>query len=185
MSPASQKVLRVLIAVPSVGLALLAAFTGLHGTIVGALVLIVLTPFVVLEPASRLTALLLGLHAVNWLSSTEVPHTTREWILTVVASLALLTIHLAAALASALPPAAPLPRATVARWVGRGLAVVGLSVPVWVLLVVQTSDAPPGVPSLTYAAVASLAVLALAFWLTQADTEATPPAALAPDRNPR
>ncbi|MFC7487996.1 hypothetical protein ACOCJ7_18470 [Knoellia sp. CPCC 206453] len=181
MTPTSQRVLRILIAVPSVGLALLAAFAGPQGTLVGAFVLIVLTPFVVLDPASRLTTLLLGLHVVNWLSSTPVPTTTRDWALTFVAALALLTIHLAAALACALPPAAPLPRATVVRWVGRGLIVVGLSVPVWALLVAQTADAPPGLPSMTYAAVAALAILALAFWVTQAQTRAPS----APDQRPR
>ncbi|MEO7268919.1 MAG: hypothetical protein ABIW49_06920 [Knoellia sp.] len=189
MTPTSQKVLRTLIAVPSAGLGVLAAFAGSQGTLVGAFVLTVLTPFVVLDPASRLTTLLLGLQVVNWLSSTQVPGTTREWALTFVAALALLTIHLAAALASALPPAAPLPRATVVRWVGRGLIVVGLSVPVWALLVAQTADAPPGLPSMTYAAVASLAILALSFWLTQAQAP-TPASAQgltpsAPDQRPR
>jgi len=171
----SQKVLRILIAVPSVALAFIAALAGTSGTLLGALVLTVLTPFVVLDPASRLTTLLLGLHAVNWLSSTSVPATAREWTLTFVAALAMLTIHLAAALASALPPAAPLPRATVARWIRRGLTVVGLSVPVWAVLVAQTAGAPAGVPFMTYAAVASLAILALAFWLAQAQTAGQAP----------
>lgn len=184
-APTSQKALRVLIAVPSVGLALLAAFAGPHGTLVGAFLLLVLTPFVVLDPASRLTTLLLGLHAVNWLSSTEVPTTARDWTLTLVAALALLTIHLAAALAAALPPAAPVPRATLVRWLGRGLTVVGLSVPVWAVLVAQTAEAPPGVPSMTYAAVASLAILALAFWVTQAQAQAKGPTPSVPDHRPR
>lgn len=170
MNPTSQKILRVLIAVPSVVLALLATLATPRGTLVGALVLIVLTPFIVLDPASRLTTLLLALHGLNWLSSTVTPVDARGWALTLVAALCVLTIHLAAALASSLPPAAPLPRPTVLRWVRRALAVVGLSIPVWALLVVQSAGAPAGVPLITYAAVSSLAILALAFWLAQAQS---------------
>lgn len=172
MMSLSQKVLRLLIAVPSVGLALLMAFSTPRGTLIGAAVLIVLTPFAALDPASRLTTLLLGLQGVNWISSTGVPASTRDWTLAVVAALAVLTIHLAAALASALPPAAPLPRATVQRWLRRGLTVVGLSLPVWALLVAQTAGAPAGEPLITYAALASLAILALAFRLARHEARA-------------
>ncbi|WP_353953266.1 hypothetical protein V6K52_07545 [Knoellia sp. S7-12] len=167
LSP-SHKALRVLIATLSVGLALLAAFATPAGTLVGAGILIFLTPFVALDPASRLTALLLALHGANWLSSTEVPADVRDWALTGITTVALLTIHLAAALAAALPPAAPLPRATLLRWTRRGLTVIGLALPVWVLLVAQSTDAPSGVPVITYAALASVATLALAFVLARA-----------------
>ena len=170
----SQKVLRVLIVVPSVVLALVTAFATPRGTLVGAIVLIVLTAFAVLEPASRLTSLLLALHSVNWLSSAAVPTHLRDWALTLVAAVGVLTIHLAASLASALPPAAPLPPATVRRWLRRSLTVLGLSVPVWAVLVAQSRSAPPGVPLLTYAAVASVAILALAFWLAQSTPTTTP-----------
>lgn len=169
MMSTSQKGLRVLIAAPSVGLALLTVLVAPRGTLVAAVVLIVLTPFVVLDPASRLTTLLLALHGVNWLSSTVVPATVRDWFLTLFAALAVMTIHLAAALCAALPPAAPLPRATVRRWLRRGLTVAGLSVPVWALLVAQTAGSPAGEPLITYAALASLAIVALAFWLAQRD----------------
>ena len=167
MISASQKVLRALMVVPSVALALLTAFATPRGTVVGAILLIVLTAFAALDPASRLTSLLLALQGVNWLSSTAVPTALRDWALTLVAAVAVLIIHLAASLACALPPAAPLPRATVWRWVRRTLTVLGLSVPVWVLLVAQSRSNPAGVPLLSYAAVASVAILALAFWLTQ------------------
>lgn len=181
----SHKVLRLLIAVPSVGLALLAALAAPRGSLVGAAVLIVLTPFVVLDPGSRLAALLLALHGVNWLSSTDFPTQAREWALTVAAAVALLVIHLATALAAALPPSAPLPRPTIIRWVRRGLTVLGLSVPVWALLISQTVASPPGVPFLTYAAVASLAILALAFWMVQARSRPATSASTAPDQNRR
>lgn len=177
MTPTSRRVLQLLIAVPSVGVALLAALAAPRGTLVGAAVLVVLTPFVVLDPASRLTMLLLTLQSVNWLSSTGVPAGLRDWALTLVAALALLSIHLAAALAAALPPSAPLSRATIQRWVRRTLTVIGLSVPVWAVLVTQTYGAPAGIPLLTYAAVASLAILALALWLAHAQDTTPSPAA--------
>lgn len=165
MNSPSQNVLRGLIALSSVGLALLVALAAPRGTLVGAGVVIVLTPFVVLDPASRLTSLLLALQSVNWLSSTVVPAQARDWVLTLIAAVALLTIHLAAALAAALPRAAPIPRATLRRWVRRGLTVVGLSAPVWAVLVAQSVSTPDGDSLATYAAIASLAVFALAFWL--------------------
>ena len=168
----SQKVLRVLIVVPSVVLALVTAFATPRGTLVGAIVLIVLTAFAVLEPASRLTSLLLALHSVNWLSSTAVPTHLRDWALTLVAAVGVLTIHLAASLASALPPAAPLPPATVRRWLRRSLTVLGLSVPVWAVLVAQSRS--PIAARRSTVAVASVAILALAFWLAQSTPTTTP-----------
>lgn len=170
----SQKVLRALIVVPSVALALLTAFTTPRGTVVGALLIVGVTAFAAVDPASRIMSLLLAVHAVNWLSSAVVPTDIGDWALTLAAALTLLTIHLAASLAVALPPAAPLPRATVRRWVRRALTVVGLSLPVWAVLVAQSRSAPAGVPLLTYAAVASVAILSLAFWLTQWRTMAQP-----------
>lgn len=170
MKSPSQKVLRTLIVVLSASLALTVALATPRGTLVGALLLIVLTAFAALDPASRLTSLLLVLHVVNWISSTDVPADLRSWALTAAAALVLLTIHLAASLATALPPAAPLPRATVRRWLRRGLTVLGLSLPVWALLVIQSRSAPPGVPLMTYSAVAAIAILALAFWLTESAT---------------
>jgi hypothetical protein len=170
----SQRVLRALIVVPSVGLALLAAFATPRGTVVGALLVIILTAFAALDPGSRVVTLLLAAHGVNWLSSAVVPARPLDWLLTLVASVAVLTIHLAASLAVTLPPAAPLPRATLRRWLRRAVTVMGLSVPVWTVLVSQSRSTPPGVPLLTYAAVASVAILALAFWLTQSPPSAPP-----------
>lgn len=183
----SQKALRALIVVPSVALALVAAFATPRGTVVGALLIMVLTAFAALEPASRLMSLLLAVQAVNWLSSAAVPADGGDWALTLVAAVAVLTIHLAASLAVALPPAAPLPRATVRRWVRRAVTVLALSTPVWAVLVAQSRSTPPGVPLLTYAAVAAVAILALAFWLTQSaastrPTSPTPPTQGSPPR---
>ncbi len=184
LSP-SQKALRVIIAAASVGLALLTALGTPQGSLVAAAVLLIPTAFVALDPATRLTTLLLGLHAVNWLSSTVFPTQMRDWVLTIIAAVVLLTIHLAAALATALPDAAPIPRASLIRWVRRGLTVVGLSVPLWALLIGQSASSAPAVPVITYAAVASLAILALAFWLTQVQTQPKGPAPSAPDQRPR
>ena len=170
MRSRSQNVLRAIVGVVSVGLAVLTVTTGPLGSVVAALVLVALTPFVVLDPGSRLTALLLVLHGVHWLMSTTVPAGLRDWVLTLVMACGLLTIHLAAALATALPQSAPVPRASVERWGRRGLAVLGLSVPVWALLVSQTSSRPGGDSVVTYAALAALALLGLALWLSLAHT---------------
>lgn len=170
MTTLSHTVLRGVIAVISVALAVLSAVVGPLGSVVAALILIALTPFVVLDPGSRLTALLVGLHGMNWLSSNPVPDGSRAWTLTILVALGLLAIHLAASMTSALPKAAPVPRASLVRWFRRTIGVVGLSVPVWALLISQSTSRPAGDALITYAAVAALAVLALAFWLAHMDS---------------
>lgn len=174
MTSSSQKALRATIAVASVGLAVLTTVAAPGGSIVAALVLVGLTPFVVLDPASRLTTVLLAGHAGNWLMSVPVPDRLGEWLLVVVAAVSLATIHLAAALGAAFPAAATLPAATLRRWLVRSLVVIGLSVPVWLLLAAQSGAAPEGDPLLTYAALAALAVLAFGFWQAGARTAAAP-----------
>jgi hypothetical protein len=168
MRSRSQNVLRAVIAVVSVGLAILTIAVGPLGSVVAALLLIALTPFVVVDPGSRLTALLITLHGLHWLMSNTVPDGPRDWVLTLVMACGLLTIHLASALATALPQSAPVPRASVERWGRRALAVLGLSVPVWALLVSQTASRPSGDSVTTYAALAALALLGLALWLSLA-----------------
>lgn len=171
MSSSSQNVLRIVIAVTSVGLAVLAATATPLGSLLAALVLIALTPFVVLEPGSRLTALLVGLHGVNWLASNTAPSSVRDWVLTIATAVGLLTMHLTASLASALPKAAPVPRASLLRWGRRAVTVIGLSVPVWALLVSQSASPPAGDAVVTYAALAALALLGLSLWLAQVRPE--------------
>lgn len=165
MRSPSQTALRVVIGSVSVGLALLTVLVGPLGSVAAAFILLVLTPFVVIDPGSRLTALLVALHGVHWLMSNSVPDGWRDWSLTIVVALGLLTLHLAAALSSALPVAAPVPRASLRRWAIRGAAVVGLCVPVWALLAAQTVSRPGGDPVVTFAALAALAALGLALWL--------------------
>lgn len=167
MTPPSQSALRAVIALTSVGLAVLAVTAAPLGSLVAALILVALTPFVVLDPGSRLTALLVALHGVNWLMSNNVPDSAREWLPTLVTAVGLLVIHLAAALASALPEVAPVPRASLLRWGRRALVVLGLSVPVWALLVSQAASPPEGDSVMTYAALAALALMGLALWLAQ------------------
>ena len=164
MTSTSQKALRAAIAVASVALAVLTTLTAPGGSLVAALVLVGLTPFVVLDPASRLATVLLAVHAGNWLMSVPVPDEGRDWVLALLAAVLLSTIHLAAALAAALPAAADVPRATLRRWGRRSLVVLGLSLPVWLLLLAQSETAPEGDDLLTYAALAALALLALGFW---------------------
>lgn len=176
MTSTSQRVLRGAIAVASVGLAVLTTLWAPGGSLVAALVLLALTPFVVLDPASRLTTLLIAAHAGTWLMSVPVPRSVREWLVVLVAAVALATIHLAAALSAAFPTAATLPAATVRRWGRRSAGVLGLSVPVWALLVAQSGAAPAGDELLTYAALAALALLGYAFWQSGARSTVGPPA---------
>jgi len=162
----SQTVLRMGIGVVSVALALLTVAVGPLGSVVAALVLVGLTPFVVLDPGSRLTALLVGLHGLHWLMSHRAPDDLGDWLLTLVFAVGLLTLHLGTALAAALPASAPVPRASASRWAGRSLAVVGLCLPVWALLATQTVARPDGDTLATYSALAALTVLGLALWIS-------------------
>ncbi|KGN39573.1 hypothetical protein [Knoellia subterranea] len=180
----SQRGLRAAMVVASIGLTVLAAVASSEGvfsqgTVVGTLVVLAATPWAVVAPASRLPAVLMGLHCLNWLANVAVPTGAGEWGLIVVAAIALLTIHLAAALSSALPPAAHLPSATLRRWLRRSLTVVGLSIPVWAVLAAESARPPAGVPLITYAAVAALAILSLAVWLGQQPNRSQP--AMAPN----
>lgn len=168
MRSTSQTVLRVGIGVVSVALALLTVAVGPLGSVVAALVLVGLTPFVVLDPGSRLTALLVGLHGLHWLMSHRAPDDLGDWALTLLVAVGMLAIHLAAALAASLPVAAPVPRPSAVRWARRGLVVVGLCLPVWALLATQTVARPDGDTLATYSALAALAVLGLALWLSLA-----------------
>ncbi|MFW5469793.1 hypothetical protein ACOCJ4_07095 [Knoellia sp. CPCC 206435] len=181
MTSPSQRVLRATIAVASVALAALTTLTAPGGSLVLALVLVALTPFVVLDPASRLGTLLLAGHAVNWLDSVPVPVETGDWLPVLAAAVLLATIHLAAALSSAFPAAADVPGATVRRWARRSAVVLGLSLPVWLLLVTQSAAATEGDALLTYAALAAVGLLAFGFW--QAGTRsgrAAPPTSTTP-----
>ena len=164
MTSTSQRVLRATIAVASVALAALTTLTAPGGSLVLALILVGLTPFVVLDPATRLGTLLLAGHAVNWLDSVPVPEEPGNWLPVLAAAVLLATIHLAAALSSAFPASADVPGATVRRWARRSAGVLALSLPVWLLLVAQSAAAPEGDPLLTYAALAAVGLLALGFW---------------------
>ena len=92
------------------------------------------------------------------------PDEGRDWLLALLAAALLLTIHLAAALAAACRRRPTCPGATLRRWGRRSPAVLGLSLPVWVLLLAQSEAAPEGDDLLTYAALAALALLAFGFW---------------------
>lgn len=163
----SQRVLRALLGLVSVGLALFTLLMSPLPSLAATGVLLVLTAFAVLDPPSRLTTLLLIGQGLVWLMSNRVPTTLGDWLSTLVVAVGVLTIHLCAALASTLPPAAPLPVASVRRWSRRGLLVVVLSLPVWLVLVLEGRALPEGESLNTYVALAALGTLALALWLAQ------------------
>jgi hypothetical protein len=89
-----------------------------------------------------------------------------------VAALLGLVLHLSAALAASLPPAAPVPTGTVVRWARRSLVVVAATVPVWGVAFLAGEQRVAGEVSLTYAAIAATALLALAVWLLSRDRRA-------------
>lgn len=180
MTSPSQKAVRAALAVASVALAVLTTLTAPGGSLAAALVLLALTPFAVLEPGSRLTTVLLVVHGANWLMSVPRPDEVGAWLLVVLAACLLATIHLAAALAASFPAAAAIPGATLRRWLRRSATVLGLSVPVWVLLVAQSGAAPEGDVVLTYAALAALALLAFGFWQAGAGSTTAPAGQLGP-----
>lgn len=162
----SQQALRAIIALVSVALVVLTWTTSPMSSLAAAFVVLLFTPFAVLDPGSRLTALVLALHGGHWLMSNRAPASTRDWALVGIVAVGILTMHLCAALAASLPPAAPVPAASSRRWGVRGLAVVGLSVPVWALLVLESRTLPAGDSLATYVALSAVALLGLAIWLT-------------------
>ncbi|PRY56320.1 hypothetical protein BCF74_11937 [Knoellia remsis] len=152
----SQRVLRALMGAAATAVALASWLATPGGSLIAALGLVVLTAFVVLDPGSRRTTLLMALLAAVWLWSAPAPSSLRHWALTFLVALALLVVHLAGALATVLPPAAPVPAATLRRWLRRGVGVVLACVPVWSVMIVATRAAAPGDAFLMYAALAGL-----------------------------
>jgi hypothetical protein len=162
---ASQKAVRALLGTHSLALAALTLVAAPHPVPVLAVVLGALSAAAAARPGSWFVAVLLLGHALHWTMSVPVPTTVSAWVTLLVAAWLALVIHACAALAAALPPQAPVPRITVRRWVRRTAAVMGMVVPVWVLASVAGQQQVAGEVSLTYAAIAGVAVLALTVWL--------------------
>jgi hypothetical protein len=164
MSP-SQLVTRAVLAVASLGVLTLALVASPDVVLVVAVVLVALTGYAAWRPESPAVAVLVGGHVLSWVVSVPVPVVLSAWLGLLAAAVLLLVVHLAAALAASLPPAAPVPAASVRRWVSRGAVVVGVLVPVWALALLSGRRGGLGDVGLTYAAIAAVAILTLTIWL--------------------
>ena len=161
----SHLVLRAVLAAASVGLAVVTVVAAVSPLWVVAVLLVVVTAYAALRPGTHAVTVLLAAHLLHWLATVPAPVGGRAWVLTVLAALLALLLHTSAALAAAYPQGAPLPPAAVRRWSRRTALVVAGCVPVWAVTSVVSGSATPGEGTLTYAAIAGTALLALGVWL--------------------
>jgi hypothetical protein len=161
----SQLVVRALIVLASLALVALSFAVAPQGILVLAVVLVALTAYAATHPESWLVTLLLVGLVLEWLATVPVPSSLGQWLVLLVAAWCGLVVHLTASLAASLPGAAPIPAATVRRWLLRGATVGAVVVPVWALAAVSALQAVPGTVGLTYAALAGIGLLSLGVWL--------------------
>jgi hypothetical protein len=168
----SQLVLRALLAAASLGMAVTTLVASDAPQLLALVLLTALTGHAAWRPESHVTSVLVALQVLHWLTTVARPDTTGTWVALLVATLLGLVVHLCAALAASLPPAAPVPPGTVVRWTRRGLVVAATTVPVWGVAFLAAEQRVAGEVSLTYAAIAAAALLALTVWLLSRDRRA-------------
>jgi hypothetical protein len=161
----SQLVLRGVLVGASLTLLVLTLAASPHPIVVAAFVLVALTVYAAVEPDSVLVTVLLGGHALHWLAAVPVPADTAAWAGLLVAGWAGLVLHLAASLAASLPGAVPVPGLSLRRWSRRAALVAAATVPVWAVAMLSGQEAVKGEVSLTYAAIAAVALLTFSVWL--------------------
>jgi hypothetical protein len=161
----SQLVLRGLLGVASLTFLVLTLASSPHPIVVMALVIVALTAYAVVEPDSVLVTVLLAAQALHWAAAVPVPTTTGQWVALLGAAWSGLVLHLTASLAASLPGPAPVPALSLRRWGRRGAAVAAATVPVWAVALLAGKESVRGQVSLTYAAIAAVALLAFATWL--------------------
>jgi hypothetical protein len=161
----SQLVLRGLLVVASLTLLGLTLAASPHPIVVAAVVLLALTVYAAVEPDSGLVTVLLGGHVLHWLAAVPVPGDTAAWLGLLVAAWAGLVLHLTASLAASLPGAVPVPGLSLRRWARRGAIVAAATVPFWAVAMLSGQEAVAGEVSLTYAAIAAVALLTFSVWL--------------------
>ena len=169
----SHQVVRALMALASLGLIALpyAAGGGLH---VAAAVLLVLTVLAVRSPESLWVAGLLVGHAIHWTATTPAPTRLDDWLALLVGAWLALLVHVCASAAATWPSAAPMPRRALLRW-GRRTATVALAtVPVWGVSMLTRDQSLRGEVSMTFVALAALALLSGGVYLLARDAQAAP-----------
>jgi hypothetical protein len=156
---------RLVLVAASLGLVVLTLLSSPGPVPVAGVVLAALTAYAATRPDSAVVAVLLAGHAVHWLVAVPVPTATSEWVWLLVAAWLALAVHLSASLAASLPASAPVTSVSVHRWLRRGATVAAATVPVWAVAMLSGRSGVAGEVSLTYAALAAVAILALAVWL--------------------
>jgi len=161
----SQLGLRLLLCLASLTFLGLALAFSPHPIIVAAVAILALTAYAAVEPDSVLVTVLLGAQALHWAAAVPVPVTTGQWVAVLGAAWCGLVLHLSASLAASLPGPAPVPRDSLRRWARRGGLVAAGTVPVWAVARLAGQEGATGRVSLTYAAIAGMALLSFAVWL--------------------
>lgn len=170
----SQLVVRGLLSVASLTFLVLTLVWSPHPIVVMAIVIVALTGYAAVEPDSVLVTVLLGAQALHWAAAVPVPTTTGAWVALLGAAWAGLVLHLTASLAASLPGPAPVPVVSLRRWARRGAVVAAATVPVWAVALLAGQEDARGQVSLTYAAIAALALLAFATWLLSREDRDVP-----------
>ena len=161
----SQLVLRALMAVASLVFLGLTVAESPHPIIVVAIGIAALTAYAAVEPDSPLVTVLLAAQALHWAAAVPVPTTTGQWVALLGAAWSGLVVHLAASLAASLPGPSAIPVVSLRRWARRGAIVAAATVPVWAVAFLAGRESARGQVSLTYGAIAAVALLAFATWL--------------------
>ncbi|KRF22863.1 MULTISPECIES: hypothetical protein [unclassified Phycicoccus] len=170
----SQLVLRGLLTVASLTFLALTLAWSPHPIVVLAIGIVALTVYAAVEPDSGLVTVLLGAQALHWAAAVPVPTTTGAWVALLGAAWSGLVLHLTASLAASLPGPAPVPVPSLRRWARRGAVVAAATVPVWAVALLAGQESARGQVSLTYAAIAAIALLAFATWLLSREDRPRP-----------
>lgn len=160
----SHLALRALLVLSSLGLIGLVFAAG-GGTLLLAVPLVLLTAWVSTRPESVLVILLVVGHGIHWVSSTPVPRDRAGWAWLLLGAWLMLLLHLSASAAVTWPSVAPVPRAALRRWGLRTGLVALATVPVWAVAAVTRGQSLQGEASMTYMALAGLALLAGGLYL--------------------
>jgi hypothetical protein len=161
----SQLVLRALLCVASLTFLGLTLAASPHPIVVAAVGIVALTAYAAVEPDSVLVTVLLGAQALHWAAAVPVPSTTGQWVALLGAAWSGLVLHLTASLAASLPGPAAVPAVSLRRWARRGALVAAATLPVWAVAMLAGEEGAQGQVSLTYGAIAAVALLAFGTWL--------------------
>jgi hypothetical protein len=165
----SQLCLRLVVVLASAGLCIVTAVSSYAWWPVIVL-LAVLTFLAARRPESPFTLALLALHAIQWVAIVPVPDGLAGWLRLLLAAVLLLLVHLGAAASVVWPERAALPGKAVRRWTLRALTVAGVTVPVWALAALVHDRSLAGDLTLTFAAMAAVALLGGTLHLMTRDT---------------